>query len=583
MNLKQSLRKDTGRTYLSIVHGYRDKTTGTVKTKTIQSLGYLDELKKEFPDPIAHFKEVATKMTEEENTKRKVTLTVDMNEPLPENADNRKNLGYAAILKVYYDLKLDQYFNNNARSRNFEFSANSVMVLLVVSRILTPGSKIKAYEERRRYFERYDFTPVDMYRALTFFSMYEEDVQRHINEQVTACYGPRDTKTIYYDVTNYYFEIDKEDELRRKGFGKEHTKTPIVQMGLAMDADGIPLHYKLFPGNLPDKSTFQAVIGEVRRKYNTSRIVVVGDMGIITGDNIYYLIGREKQDITDNGYVLSFSVHGGSAEFKDYVLERSGYRDKEGKPVKEDTDFMIKSDLIAREIHVTMQNGKKKKKTVYEKQVVFWGKKYADKARAEREKVIMKANALINDPGKYKSATSYGAAKYVINLDVDERTGEIIDTGKALMFDEGKVREEEKYDGYYAIVTSEKGMPDAEIIETYRGLWEIEETFKVTKGTLEARPVYLSRPERIKAHFLTCFIALVIIRLLQKLTGRAFSSETIVEALNRISCTHEQENIYLFDYRSGVTDAIGDALGMDFSKKRLRLNEIKNIIGDAKK
>ena len=583
MNLKQSLRKDTGRTYLSIVHGYRDKDSGVVKTKTIRSLGYLDDLQKEYADPVAHFREVARQMSEEENLRRKVIMTINLNEALPECTDNRKNLGYAAILKVYHDLKLDQYFNNNARDRSFEFNTNSVMIMLVVSRLLSPGSKIKAYEERSRYFERFDFSPVDMYRTLSYFATLVDDVQRHINDQVKACYGPRDTKTIYYDVTNYYFEIDQEDDLRKKGFGKEHTNTPIVQMGLAMDADGIPLHYKLFPGNLPDKSTFRSIIGEVRRKYDTGRIVVVGDMGIITGDNIYYLIGKEKQDITQNGYVLSFSIRGGGEEFKKYVLDRSGYRGRDGKPVEDDTDFMIKSERIAREIYVTMQNGKTATKIVYEKRIVFWGKKYADKARAEREKLIIKANALMKDPGKYKKATTYGAAKYVKNIDFDEKTGEVIDTGKTLIFDEAKIRDEEKYDGYYAIVTSEKEMTDAEIIETYRGLWEIEETFKVTKSTLEARPVYLSRPDRINAHFLTCFIALVIIRLLQKQTGRQYSSENIVECLNRISCSHEQENIYLFDYRSEVSDAIGAALGIDFSKKRLRLNEIKNIIGNSKK
>ena len=584
MNLKQS-KRDKGRIYLSIVHGYRDKETKQVRTKTIESLGFLDELEKKYPgiDVIAHYREVASQMTKEAKEKRQVTLAIDMNELLPVGTDNRKNLGYTAILKIYYELKLDQYYNNNARNREFEFNANSIMVMLVVSRILSPGSKLKAFEEKGRYFERFDFALEDVYRALSYFASMELDVQRHINEQIIACYGIRDTKTIYYDVTNYYFEIDQEDELRRRGYGKENRKTPIVQMGLAMDGDGIPLHYELFPGNIPDKSTFRSVIGEVRRKYDTGRIVVVADMGVITGDNIYYLVGKEKQDKTLNGYVLSFSVRGGSGEFKKYVLDRAGYRGRDRKPAEDGTDFMIKSRYIAREINVTMSSGKTVTKTVYEKQIVFWGKKYADKARAERAKVVLKAKALVSDPGKYKNATSYGAAKYVKNIDVDENTGEVVTNGKALFFDEEKLLEEEKYDGYYSIVTSEKHLTDDEIIDTYRGLWEIEETFRVTKGTLEARPVYVSKPNSIHAHFLTCFIALVIIRLLQKRTARRYSSEEIVECLNRISCSHEHENIYLFDYRNETTDIIGDALGMDFTKKRLLLSEIKNIVAQSKK
>jgi len=583
MNLK--IGKSDGRPYLSIVHGYRDRETKKVRTKTMLSLGYLDELEKEHPglDVVAHFREVARQMTEEEKARRKVTLTIDMDETLTEGADNRKNLGYAAILKIYYDLRLDRYFNNIARNHGFEFNTNSIMTMLVVARLLSPGSKLKAYEEKHRYFERFDFSLADMYRALSHFATLVDDVQRHIHEQISACYGTRNTKTIYYDVTNFYFEIDNEDELRKRGYGKTYHKGPIVQMGLAMDGDGIPLHYELFPGNTLDKQTFRSVIGDVYRKYDTGRIVVVADMGIITGDNIFYLTGGEKRDETLNGYVMSFSVRGGAGDFKEYVLDRAGYLGKDGKPAKDDTDFMIKSRHIAREIDVTMDSGKKKTKIVYEKQVVFWGKKYADRAKAEREKTIKKANALMNDPGKYKKATSYGAAKYVQRVDYDKETGVEVDTGKALVFDLARVLEEEKYDGYYSIVTSEKGMSDWEIIDTYRGLWQIEETFRITKGTLEAQPVYLSRLERIDAHFLTCFIALTVIRLLGKFTDRRYSSEKIVECLNRISCSHEQENIYMFDYRSEISEAVGEALGIDFTKKRLRLNEIRNIVATAKK
>jgi len=584
MNLKQS-KREGGRIYLSIAHGYRDKKTKQVKTKTIKSLGYLDDLEKEHPgiDVVAHYREIARQMTEAEKSERKVTLTVDMNETLPVNIDHRKNLGYAAILKIYHELELDIFFNSNARRREFEFNTNSVMIMLVVSRLLSPGSKKKAFEEKGRYFERFDFSLMDVYRALSHFAEMEKEVQRHINERITACYGKRNTETIYYDVTNYYFEIDREDDLRKYGLNKKKSHDPIVQMGLAMDADGIPLHYELFPGNLPDKSTFRSVIGEVRNKYDTGRIVVVADMGIITGDNIFYLIGKEKQEKTQNGYVLSFSIRGGTKEFKEYVLDRTGYRGKDGKAAGEDADFMIKSELIAREISVSMNTGKKAKKTVYEKRIVFWSKKYADKAKADREKVVLKANSLVNEPSKYTRSTSYGAAKYVKNIEYDKETGEVITTGKAIFLDNDKIMEEEKYDGYYSIVTSEKEMSDTEIIDTYRGLWEIEDTFRITKETLESRPVYVSRPDRINAHFLTCFIALVIMRLLQKRTGRQFSSERIVECLNRISCSHEHENIYLLDYRSEISDVIGEALGIEFHKKRLRLGDIRSIVGDTKK
>lgn len=578
MYLKKSYRKQSGRTYLVIAQKYRDPKTNVSTDRTVKSIGYLDKLEKVYDDPIAHFQEVARKMTEEESAKKKLTLSINMDERLESGADERKNFGYAAILKVYHELKLDVFFKNKARHEPFKYNTNSIMILLVVSRLLSPGSKKRAFEEKGRYFERFKFELSDVYRALSHYAEIAKDFQRYLHEQITMKYG-RNIKTVYYDVTNFYFEIDEADELRKFGPSKEKRPNPIVQMGLAMDADGIPIHYEIFPGNKLDKETFRSVIGEVRRKYETGRIVVVADMGIITGDNIYYLTGGKGL----NGYVFSFSVRGGTKIFKSYVLDPEGYVDKDGNPAGEEDAFKIKSRRIAREIHVTMANGKKKRKTVHEKQVVFWAKKYADKARAERAEVVKKAMALVADPIKYTKATAYGAAKYVKNLEFDKETGEVLEGKLVPFFDYDKLAEDEKYDGYYAIVTSELHMSDGEIIDTYRGLWEIEETFKITKGTLETRPVYVSREDRINAHFLTCFICLVIIRLIQKKTNRQLSAAKIIECLNKISCSNEQDNLYLFDYRSEVSDAIGNAFDIDFSRRRLRLSDIKNILAMSKK
>ena len=578
MYLKKTYKKESGRTYLAIAQKYRHPKKNVSTDRTIKSLGYLDELKKTYEDPVAHFRKVALKMTEEDNAKKKLTLKINMEEKLEEDSRGSKNMGYAAILKIYHELGLDDFFKNRARHESFKYNTNSIMMLLVISRLLKPGSKKKAYEDRGRYFERFSFSLADIYRALSHYGGLAGQFQHYLNRQIKEKYG-RNTKTVYYDVTNFYFEIDKADELRKYGRSKEGRHNPVVQMGLAMDADGIPIHYELFPGNKLDKETFRSVIGEVRRNYDTGRIVVVADMGIITGDNIYYLTGGKNM----NGYVFSFSVKGATDAFKDYLFDDAGYVGADGKPADGDATFKIKSRKIARDINVSMKSGKVAKKTVYEKQVVFWAKKYADKAAAERQEVVKKAMELVSDPAKYNRATTYGAAKYVKNVQFDKDTGEILKGRKKPSFDFEKLAGDEKYDGYYAIVTSEHGMSDGDIIDTYRGLWEIEETFKVTKGTIEARPVYVSREDRIGAHFLICFIALVIIRLIQKKTGRKYSPEKIISCLNRVSCSNEQDNLYLFDYRSGISDTIGDATGIDFTRKRLRLGEIKNILAGSKK
>jgi len=578
MYLKKTYRKKSGRTYLVIAQKYRHPVKKVSTDRTVKSLGYLDELEKTYDDPAAHFRKVALKMTEEDNAKKKLTLKINMEEKLEEDSRGSKNMGYAAILKIYHELGLDDFFKNRARHESFKYNTNSIMMLLVISRLLKPGSKKKAYEDRGRYFERFSFSLADIYRALSHYGGLAGQFQHYLNRQIKEKYG-RNTKTVYYDVTNFYFEIDKADELRKYGRSKEGRHNPVVQMGLAMDADGIPIHYELFPGNKLDKETFRSVIGEVRRNYDTGRIVVVADMGIITGDNIYYLTGGKNM----NGYVFSFSVKGATDAFKDYLFDDAGYVGADGKPADGDATFKIKSRKIARDINVSMKSGKVAKKTVYEKQVVFWAKKYADKAAAERQEVVKKAMELVSDPAKYNRATTYGAAKYVKNVQFDKDTGEILKGRKKPSFDFEKLAGDEKYDGYYAIVTSEHGMSDGDIIDTYRGLWEIEETFKVTKGTIEARPVYVSREDRIGAHFLICFIALVIIRLIQKKTGRKYSPEKIISCLNRVSCSNEQDNLYLFDYRSGISDTIGDATGIDFTRKRLRLGEIKNILAGSKK
>lgn len=581
MYLKTSFRKATGRTYLVLAQKYRDPQTGVSRDRTVKSLGYLDELEKTYDDPIAYFQEEARRLTEEENQSKFVSFEIDMDETLPEGVQGTKNLGYSIPLKVYHELGLASFLKNKARNCKFRFNTNSIMILLVISRLLAPGSKKKAWEEKDRYFERFNFSVDDVYRSLSHFHKISEDLQRFLYESVRTKYGS-DTSTIYYDVTNYYFEIEKPDELIKFGKPKQNRKKPVVQMGLAMDKDGIPIHYELFPGNKLDKETFRSVIGEVRRNYDTGRVIVVADMGIVTGDNIYYLVGS-KPEKPQNGYVFSFSIRGGTKPFRKYVLDEAGYTDMAGAKPTEDTDFKLKNRVTQRDINVTMKSGKTEKKTVYEKQVVFWSKKYFLKARAERNEVLAKAEALINEPQKFTKATSYGAAAYVNNLEYDKKTGEILETGKSLSLNQAKIAREEKYDGYYAIVTSELYMSPFEVIDTYRGLWEIEETFKITKSDLETRPVYVRDHDHINAHFLTCFIALTILRLIQKKTGRMHSAPALIECLNKIECMSEYENIYLFGYRSKLSDALGNAFGIDLTKKRLRLREIKKILGDLKK
>jgi len=570
MYLKKSKYKN-GRTFLSINESYRDPVSKTNKNRSVMKIGYLDDLAGKYDDPVAHFKALAVKMTEENESQNIMTLKIDTATHMDKNEDNVKNLGYIILSKIYHELEIDKYLLSRQRSAKFRYNTNSIMQLLVFARIIYPGSKLYAFNCKEAFFERFDFKLEEVYRSLSFFSEHKEALQLWMHERVLKKYS-RDTSLVYYDLTNYYFETDQQDGFRMKGVCKEHRPDPIVQMGLFMDRNGIPVSYKLFAGNEADCMTLRPMISETARNYSLGRIIVVADKGVISSDNIWYTLSAR------NGYVFSYSVRKSDKAFKDYVLDQDGYR------WNKDKTFKIKSRLEPRTIKVTSSRGGKICKQVEEKQVIVYSDKYAEKARHDREQAVQKAKDLIKNPSRYDRAASYGAAKYIKNLVFDKDTGEIMEDAKNLLvFDEEKLKDEAVYDGYYAIVTSEIDMGDNEILDIYHGLWEIEETFKITKSTLETRPVYVSLKDHIEAHFLTCFIALVLVRLLEfKLDGK-FTTEEIISSLKKYNCSLTEQNLYMFTHYSDVICDIGKMLGMDLGLKYAPLKDIKNKLGKVKK
>ncbi len=570
MYLKKSRQKN-GRLHLSIAEGYYNKETGKTKTVNVKTLGYLDVLEKQYADPISHFSAEVKRMNElKASENAPVTFNVSLNEKLLPGKNSRKNFGYAALSKFYHELGIHTFLINRQRHSKEDYSANAVMKLLVFSRLLYPGSKKRTFENRDIFFETADFSLDDLYRCLSFLNKRKDELLLWLHKRIQSQYN-RDTSLVYYDVTNYYFEIDEQDELRRKGVSKEHRPDPIIQMGLFMDNNGIPITYRLYPGNTLDKQTLIPMLSQIQHDFSLGRIIVVADKGITTGDNIYYTLSAK------NGYILSYSIRGADAAFKKYVLDQADY-------IEISEDFKIKSRLYPREISITMTSGRKKKVRVDEKQVIFYSKKHAEKAKADRALALLKAKDLIENPHKHTRATAQGAAKYVKNITFDSKTGEVLkDAKKSLHFDQEKLRQEEEFDGYYAIVTSEYKTTDEKIIELYRGLWKIEESFKITKNDFESRPVYLSTQQHIEAHFLTCFVSLVIARLLEYRMKTKYSVSAMLESLGKASCSHIQENYYLFNCFDGILADIGTELGIDFNKKYMSLGEIKKVLGEVKK
>ena len=592
---------------LTFTVGYREN--GKVKHKNIETIGYLDDLKKQYDDPISHFKQIAKQRSNNEINeliiKNLKSKTIDDN-------SHSKNLGYAILKKVYNELNISSILNKKQSSLNIQYSLEEIMKLLIFSRILYPASKNETYKNKDIFFEKFDFSLKDLYRSLDHFESLKDDIIKSIWDNTKVSYN-RDTSITYYDTTNYYFEISYNDEdsidengnilekgSRKKGPSKEHRKTPIIGMGLLMDKNGIPLSYDLFPGNESEKLMMRPTLKKTKAKFGIDRTIIVADRGQNTSDNTVFIAGKNDDDHTNHdGYVYGQSIVGADKEFKTWTLEQTGFtndyiydddgnivtykeaiKDENGNILRyEDKPviFKHKSRVYAKKVQIKKDNQRKVNYQIYQKQLVYYSKKYADRQKHERDLAIKKAEDLIKNPGKYTQATAYGCTKYINNIRFDEETGEI-SNGLELSLKLDKIKEEEKFDGYYSIVTSEKNLTDKEIRDIYKGLWKIEESFKITKSDLETRPVYVWTKEHIEAHFLTCFISLVILRLIEYKTNRKYSTSSIINSLGKYTSNNLEHDIYLQNFINDIIKDLSNIYNIDLSRKYLTLSEIKKIL-----
>lgn len=577
MFVKQQKRKD-GRVYLSVVEGYRDEA-GKTKTRHVRSLGYLDELEKLYDDPVAHFKaEVAAENEAARGASAPVIVKLAPGRKIGKRREGRMEMG-AAVPSAYFhrDLGIWGFFENRRMARKFEFDPCRILELLCWNRMSDPGSKAAAFAAKGRFPRRCDFALDDVYRSLDYLAANADKLVKHMNASLEAARGPRDRARLYYDVTNYYFEIDGEDEegLRRKGVSKEHRPEAIVQMGLLIDAEGVPLDYELFPGNVNDMSTMLPMMRKagLRDAANPGgeRVVVVADKGLNTSNNI------AACTLDGNGFVFSQSVRRATRELKAWVLDEQGYAESE--PGR----FKVKGRIADKAVYVTGEGGKRKRVMVPVKEVAFWSRDFYERARRERAKVIEKSRAAI-ERGDMSSAVARSSAKYAKDVPVVKATGEKAQHNWVL--DEERIGEDAEMDGYYCIVTSEQEWPDREVIEAYRGLARIEESFRVLKGDMDARPVYVWTEPHIRAHFLVCYVALAIMRLMQldveRATGERPSAAAVAEALSGMTGHNLDANVWFFDYRTDLTDALCGCVGIDLSRQVMTKSQMNAVMSAVK-
>ena len=550
------IKRANGQVSIVLVEGYREN--GKVKQRTIKYLGTESELIKNDPDAV---NKLINKYKKTQSSKDAfVSLTINLAEKISDK-NTVRNYGYFYLDKMFSELGLDKLCEEIQSSTKIEYSLKDCLKLICFMRALKPSSKKLCLEKGFDYFyEDFNLKLEQIYKSLSIF---DENKKRFIDKIHTSLCEKYNRKTdiLYYDVTNYFFEIDEEDEFRKKGCSKEHRPQPIVQMGLFIDNQGLPVDYYLYEGNKPDCTTLEPSFEKIKNIYRTDKVIITADKGLNSNSNLGYILSN------GNGYIVSQKIRGASKSFIQEVLKEDGWH-------KNDTgSFSFKE--FNRTIDVCYPNGTKKEHS--QKVVCIWSEKYQLKERATRDALLENIEKLASDSAKFKQSCHKGMKKYINEITVDKATGEENKTVKvktALNLE--KIEQDKELDGYYIIVTSETQLSLSEIISKYRGLWRIEQSFRITKSDIHGRPVFVRKKEHINAHFLTCFITLTMLRMLEIRLNRRYSSKAIIDGINSAVAVDIGKNIYQINKRDEVIDELDKLYSLEFSNRYVRA-EILNI------
>lgn len=515
--------KNHGIDYLQVMNSYSVKEGSVFKSRkrVVRNLGplsrfddgkpdYLARLRKSFKEGYPLIPELADLVP---GTPVKDRVTIHFDRKVEQDCMlEPKNIGYFLLDGLYDALGIYDVLNKHKSMTKIKYDVNGLAKLLVFGRALYPESKSQDFKKRERYVFNVASSDsmIEVYRVLDCLNEKSEAIQKRMNYKIANIIG-RNTEVCFYDVTNYYFEIDQNDEdildkdgnvvqkgLRKKGVSKEKRSEPIVQMGLFIDDNGIPIAYHLFPGSNTDQTTLRPALKKSIDAMQFGKVIIVADGGLNNGKNIAHILKE------GNGYILSKSTKKSAKNVRKWILDEDGYEWNEKKT------FKVKSMIRER----TVEDEDKNKITFKEKLVCYWSKKHYEREVKESEKFIEYLNSIIANPDKLKDKPKK-IEKFLRKMEVDRETGEVLDTHTHLSLNMDKIREYMDLLGYYTIMTSETEKTDREIINKYHGLSRIEDSFRIIKSDLEGRPVYVHPPEHINAHFLICFIALTMIRLIQ--------------------------------------------------------------------
>ena len=504
-------------TYLQIYSSFYDPQRGHTAHKAYKPIGYVHELQaKGIEDPISFYKEEVNRLNQEAKAEKNAKKEKQISDDSPE-----KLIGYFPIKNINDKLSVKKYIDLMQTATDFRFNVFDMTSALVYARLVQPCSKSKTYVEViPKLFESYDFSLNQLYDGLEYIGCEYEKIIEIYNHQIQQMY-PFDTSHTYFDCTNFYFEIDKEDNFRRKRPSKENRKEPIVGLGLLLDANQIPIGMKLFPGNQSEKPVIRKVIDDLKKRNSVSgRTIQIADKGLNCAENIFHALKN------GDGYIFSKSVKQLPEIEKTWVLLSNDYRDI--KDANGDVLYRIKECVDAFEYKFKdSETGKIKKFEITEKRIVTFNPKLARKQIYEINKEVEKAKLLKASQAK---RSEYGdSAKYVIFTTADKKGNDTDGKIKVTMNDDF-IKKSLELAGYNMLVTSEISMADKEIYTAYHNLWRIEESFRIMKSQLDARPVYLQKKDTITGHFLICYLAVLLTRLLQfKILKNNYCSEDLFE------------------------------------------------------
>ena len=576
--MRLHIRTISNYSYYSIIKDYTN-INGKRSTKIFEKLGNQNQVEDRFGknNTIEKIKEYISEL----NSKDKNELVkLELNSSKRINKEKRNfNIGYLFLEKLYNDLKIKDICNKIQNQYKFEFNLNEVLSYLVFARIIYPSSKLETFKQCQNFIEQPTFKLHDEYRALSYIANNIDFIQENlfINSKNVI---NRNSKVIYYDCTNYFFEIDEEDDLRRYGISKEHRPNPLIGMGLFMDGDGIPLSFNIYPGNQNEQKTLipeeSKIINDF--KLDDTKVILCTDAGLASDD-------IKKYNIKDGrGFVITQSLKKLKEEYKEQIFDKKDWKlpgdlkhlyNLEEIENNEDLREKYYDSLFYKIIQTET-------KSVKQDTIVTFCFKYFDYNRNIRNSQIERAKKNINSNNVTRKGKNQNDPNRFIE-EINSTSDGIVANEKTYSINENLIKEEEKYDEYYALSTNITGNVE-DILKITKGRWEIEESFRIMKSDFLARPVNLSREDRIKAHFMTCFIALLIYRILEKKLDYKYTTKEILDTLRNMNVTELKGNGYIPSYeRTDITDFIHEKYNFNTDTEVITYKKIKKIFNTISK